>query len=139
MTTTPSANLADIALSIAFVFRSSRPAVGGLWFLIPYINYEIPYFSISFALNILLTLMIVVRLFLLHRRIRNAINAPVRVHGLYRVIVTSLIESCALYSVTLLLFIGLWAARSPIWAIVSSVIPLIQVCDTLYFPDALRY
>ena len=139
MTTTPSADLTDIALSIAFVFRSSRPAVGGLLFPIPYTNYEIPYFSISFALNILLTLMIVIRLFLLHRRIRNAINAPVRVHGLYRVIVTSLIESCALYSVTLVLTIGLWAARSPIWAVFSSVIPLIQVCNRLYFPDVPRY
>ena len=74
--------------------------------------------------------MIVTRLFLLHRNIRNAMNAPVRVNGLYRVIVTSLIESCALYSVTLILLMGSWAARSQIWGVVTIVIPQIQVRTT---------
>ena len=118
-------------VGIKFLYQCSQ-SVGALGFLAPVINYEIPYYSISFTLNVLLTLMIVTRLFLLHRNIRNAMNAPVRVNGLYRVIVTSLIESCAIYTATLVLFIGSWAARSPIWGVVCTVIPLIQVWAPLF-------
>jgi hypothetical protein len=75
--------------------------------------------------------MIVTRLFLLNRNLRKAMNAPVRIKGLYRAIVTSLIESCALYSVAFLLFIGTWAAGSPVWGTFSPSLPEIQVCPAL--------
>ena len=71
-------------------------------------------YSISVALNALLTLMIVTRLFLLRKNLQVAMRAPVRVNGLYKVIVTLLIESCALYAVAFLLYIGTWAANSPL-------------------------
>ena len=77
--------------------------------------------------------MIVTRLFLLHRNIKKALNAPVRVHGLYRVIVTSLIESYALYSVTYALLIGLLATGNPLFGVVLPIFLNVQVCATLGF------
>jgi len=104
--------LASLAIGIEFNYRDSRSAGIG-WVFTDFINFGIPYYSISFALNVLLTPMIVGRLILHSRRIRKVMNAPVKVNGLYKTIVTSLIESCAIYSVTFLLFIGSWAAKSP--------------------------
>ena len=76
------------------------------------INIGIPY-SVSVSLNVLITLMIVGRLILLCREIQNTINAPFRLGGLYKAVVTVLSESSALYAITFLLFIGTWAANNP--------------------------
>ena len=73
-------------------------------------NYElvIPFSTaynwISFSLNFLLTLMIVVRLLLHNRNIRNAIGATSGLGGLYTAVVTMLVESCALYSIAYLIY-----------------------------------
>ena len=70
-----------------------------------------PYFAISVSLNILLTLTIVVRLVLHGRDIRAATGAPSRFSGLYKTVVTMLIECSALYTVTSLLVIGTTTAN----------------------------
>ena len=56
----------------------------------------LPYFSISLSLNVLLTLMIVIRLILHTRNIRAAMGIAGS-GRLSKAIVTMLIESCALY------------------------------------------
>ena len=71
----------------------------------------IPYFSISVSLNVLLTLMIIIRL-VLHNRSARAVMGGTESGGMYKAIVTMLIESCALYAVNSLLFIGLWGAQN---------------------------
>jgi hypothetical protein len=76
------------------------------------IDFSIPYGSVSVALNILLTLMIVIRLILHGRKVRAAMGAPAGISGLYKTVVTLLIESSALYAVNTLLLIGLWVADS---------------------------
>ena len=134
---THSANPTYTASGITSIYQSSRP-ISTLRCLAFVIDYEVPYFSISSALNILLTLMIVTRLFLLHRNVKRAMNAPVRVNGLYRVIVTSLIESCAIYSATLVLFIGLLATSSPFFGVVLPIFLNVQVCVASSFPGALQ-
>ena len=70
-------------------------------------RFGIPYLSFSVSLNILLTLMIVIRLVLHSRDMRAATGSPVGISGLYKAICTMLIESCALFSVSSLLVIGL--------------------------------
>ena len=65
----------------------------------------IPYLSISVSLNVLLTLMIVIRLVLHGRNVRTATGSPAGIGGLYNTIATMLIESSALYAVTSLLVI----------------------------------
>ena len=81
----------------------------------------IPYFLISLLLNILLTLMIIVRLALHHRQIQNAMGT--RASGrLYTTIITILVESCALYAFTFLLLIVMWFptwGSRTFWSIVN--------------------
>jgi len=102
------ANGVDIAMGVMFIYQTSQPN-SSIWNSVA-INFGLPYFSISISLNVLLTLMIVVRLALHSRNIRSAMGAPVGISGLYKAIVTMLIESSALYAVNSLLFIGPWAA-----------------------------
>ena len=71
----------------------------------------IPYFSISVSLNILLTLKIVIRL-ILHTRSVRAVMGKTESGGMCKAIVMMLTESCALYAVNSLLFIGLWGAQN---------------------------
>lgn len=75
------------------------------------LHFGLPYLSISISLNVLLTLMIVVRLVLHSRSIRAAMGTSSGIGSLYRATVAMLIESSALYAVSSLLVIGLWVAR----------------------------
>ena len=63
------------------------------------------YLSISLLLNVLLTLMIIIRL-TLHARNTRAVLGITGSGGMYKAIVTMLVESCALYTVSSLLVIG---------------------------------
>lgn len=114
--------LASISLGVVIVYQSAHPDWDPLPILIGY-----PYFSVSVALDVLLTLMIVVRLILHDRGIRNATGAPANASRLYKTIITMLVESCALYSVTSLLFIGPWAANNNASNIFLPVLGEIQV------------
>lgn len=100
----------DIAVGIALVYYQATHPSCTIWRSTK-INVGIPY-SISVSLDVLLTLMIVVRLVLLSREIRKAMNAPFRISGLYKAVITILGESSALYAVTFLLWIGTWAANN---------------------------
>jgi len=73
-------------------------------------NFTLPYLSVSVSLNVLLTLMIVIRLVLHERNIRAALGYSTGTSRLYKTVATMLIESSALYAVSSLLLIGLWAA-----------------------------
>ena len=88
-------------------------------------NVGIPYFSISIAINVLLTLMIATRLILHSRNTRNALGTPSGASGLYEAIVAVLIESCALYSVNSLMYIILWTTGS--WVTVTFLTFLTQI------------
>jgi hypothetical protein len=98
-----------LAMGIFFIYKTSQPdSISNSLAS----NTGIPYFSISISLNILLTLMIVVRLLLHSRNIRNALGARAGAGGIYNAVVTMLIESSALYAVSSILFIGPWGANS---------------------------
>ena len=125
-----SANVTDVAMGIAFSCQVSRWS-GFMESLAA--NVGIPYFSISISLNVLLTLMISGRLILHSRNIRNALGAPAGVTGLCKAIVTTLIESCALYAVCSLLFIASWAAKNWVAYFFLPILAQIQVRGVLFF------
>ena len=120
------------ATGIILIYQGSRP---GDLIRISSVQHQfgIPYDSISFALGVILTFMIVGRLLILSRRIQKAMNAPVKVSRLYKAIVTTLIESYTLYSVAFLLFIGSWASGNPIVAVFFQVWVEVQVRVVLRF------
>ena len=122
---TPSANVAPIAMGIMFIYyEASQPIYPSSVAF----SFNYPYFAISLALNILLTLMIVMRLVLRSRNIRNAMGAPAITTGLYKAALTMLVESSALYAVSFLLFIVPWAADSTVSGIFFPILADIQVC-----------
>ena len=86
----------------------------------------LPYYSILLSLNVLLTFMIVIRIILHARNTRNALGIT-GIGGLCKAVVTMLVESCALYAVSLALVIGPWGARNPITNFFSSILPSTQV------------
>ena len=63
---------------------------------------DVPHYSLSISLNILLTLMIVIRLALHTRNIRTGMGVP-GVGGLYKTIITMLVESSVIYATSSLL------------------------------------
>jgi len=102
--------LGSVAMGITFIYQTSQPDAS-IWSS-DAIDFGIPYFSISLGLNMILTLMIVTRLVLHSRNVRAAMGAPGGASGLYKAIVTMLIESCAIYAVNSLLFVAPWGAGS---------------------------
>ncbi|KAF9646468.1 hypothetical protein BDM02DRAFT_3012112 [Thelephora ganbajun] len=128
--------LASVGMGIMLIYQTSQPN-SSIWNSVA-INFGLPYFSISLSLNILLTLMIVGRLILHSRNIRNAMGVPAGASGLYRAIVTMLIESSALYAVNSLLFVGPWGANSHVADIFLPILAETQVRAFYLPPDAPR-
>ena len=109
------------------VYQMSQP-VSRTWAIV-LLKYSIPWISISVALNVLLTLVIVLRLFLSGRNIRAATGSPAGVGGLYMAIATLLIESCALYAVNSLVLIGLWVTNNDAAGAFLVILSEVQVRD----------
>ena len=125
LTATPTAHIIDTAMGIMLIYQTSQPD-SSIWNTVA-INFGIPYFSISLSLNIILTLLIVARLGMHSKNIRSAMGAPAGASGLYETIITVLIESCALYAVTSLLFVAPWGAKSHVADIFLPILAEIQV------------
>ncbi|KAG7097817.1 hypothetical protein E1B28_005135 [Marasmius oreades] len=94
----------SISTGVLTLYKSSRPG-SNLWAGIA-VNFALPYFVLSVALNIMLTLIISFRL-LWHS---HKYNLSASSNGVYKRIVSMLVESCALYSLFSILFIGTYAA-----------------------------
>ncbi|KAG7097755.1 hypothetical protein E1B28_005076 [Marasmius oreades] len=94
----------SISMGVITLYKSSRPG-SNLWAGIT-VNFGLPYFVLSVALNVMLTLIISFRL-LWHSRKYNLSTSS---SGVYKRIVSMLVESCALYSLFSILFIGTYAA-----------------------------
>ena len=110
------------------VYQAVRPG-GAAWGTGNTYKFRILYFSISVSLNVLLTLMIVVRLVLHARNIRAVMGSPGGIGGLYKTIITMLVESCALYAASSLLFVG--QSRS---AIANTFFPILAETQVCAFP-----
>jgi len=119
-----------IATGIMFLYQCSRPFDSLRHYLF---NFGISYYSIAVALNVLLTLMVVVRLFLHNRKVRSALGTQNASSGLYNAIIVMLVESCALYTVTFLLYVGLAAARNTAANVFFPILIQVQVRDVSTF------
>lgn len=78
--------------------------------------------------------MIVAKLVLHNRNIRNALGT--QASGLYKAVITVLIESSAIYAITSLLFFGPWVAKNNASDIFLPILAQAQV--RFYFPGAPR-
>ena len=105
------ADTIDLAMGIVILVYQSSGVINYVSILT---RFGVPYFSILISLNVLITLMIVIRLVLHCRDIRATLGVPGGFSGLYKTIITMLVESCALITVSLLLVIGLLGAANPV-------------------------
>ena len=111
-------NVVGVGMGVLLIYQSSK-VVSVVWS-------ALPWFTISLSLNIILTLMIVIRLILHTRAIRTAMGGS-GIGGLSKAIVTMLIESCALYAVSSVLVIGPWSATATFGNTFLAILPEIQV------------
>ena len=113
-------------MGFVLLYQTSQPG-SSIWDPSAII-FDLPYFSISLSLNILLTSMIVVRLLVHRRNIVKAAGVSAGAGRLYDVIITVLIESSALYAASSLLFVGLWGgARNHVGNIFLPALAEVQV------------
>lgn len=91
------------------LYRSSRPGAH-LWTKTT-VDFGVPYFSLSVALNVLITMMISIRLLMFRHSLRKALG-PQAMSVPYASIAAMLIESSALYAGISLIFIGGYGAKS---------------------------
>jgi len=92
------------------------------------------YISLSLALNVLLTSMIVVRLILHSRKVRAAMGTSVGIGGLYKSIATMLVESSALFTVSSILVLGTWVATSAASAAANVFVRILAETQVRVFP-----
>ena len=100
----------------------------GSWIAQATVGASVAYTSISASLNILLTLMIVIRLVFRGRSMRATTGSSAGLSGLYKIMAAMFIESSALYAGTSVLTIGLWATKSGVSNAFAPVVCIIQVC-----------
>lgn len=113
-------------LSLFLIVELSQPGIT-LWSKIS-INLAIPYWSISIALNVIITTYIAARLLYMRHRIRRVVPDC----GVEYVSLTAmLVESAALYTVNGLFFLISFAVNSPIQNLALPLLGQSQVCTLL--------
>lgn len=119
-------------MGVLLIYKTMQPG-SGIKNPSSVFKFGVPYFSISVSLNVILTLVIVVRLVLHIRNIRRAIGAAAGGSRSYKTIVTMLVESSAIYFVSSLLYTGPWSIRSHFSDIVFPILVQAQVRAFLFF------
>ncbi|KAJ7753630.1 hypothetical protein DFH07DRAFT_510194 [Mycena maculata] len=104
--------LASIAMSIMVLFQSSRPNAN-LWTTLT-VNFGIPYYTLSAALNVLITIMITTRLLLYRRSLRNTLGREQAMSVPFASVASMLVESSLLYAVTSILFLVPYGLKSDV-------------------------
>ena len=92
-----------------------------------YVRWGDAYYSIALSLNVLLTLMLITRLVLHSKNIRSVMGTQDGASGLYKTIITMLVESGALYAASFVSLVGPWASQSIIKYTTFQIFPAIQV------------
>jgi hypothetical protein len=100
--------IASSILSAFTVFQSAQPGQG--LFASTTVQFAVPYFSLSIALNATMTLAIVIRLIYMRQRLSAALSAT---HAkMYTSVAAFFIESNAAYTIVGLIFIISYARNS---------------------------
>jgi hypothetical protein len=112
------------ALSVVWLIQLSAPT-SSAWNKFNGINFTAPYFYMSLALNISITIAICARLFFFRRRIASALGPNHGTH--YTSVAAMLAESSFLYSAFSLLFLIPFALNNPIQNAFLQLLTEIQV------------
>ena len=124
--TTP-ANVTDAVTGILVTYHQAAEPLDNV------IDFGIPFFAISLSLNVLLTSMIVIRLVRHMKDIQGAIGPLFKPNRLYGIVITILVESCALYVVSFVLYIGPWGAGDGAQLIFFPILTQVQVRNIRFY------
>lgn len=118
-------------MTILALFQSAKPGAS-LWVKTA-INVYIPYWSLGIANNVFMTLLIVLRMLVMRKKISRVLNA--KDLGVYLSISAMLIESAALYSLFGIVYIILFARNSPVQFPINGILDQVAVSysDQLFF------
>ncbi|KAJ7077413.1 hypothetical protein B0H15DRAFT_562964 [Mycena belliarum] len=117
------------SLTMGIIFGIETTSADGL-FGSTTASFGIPYFAISLSLNIILTLLIVGRIWY-HQRSLKALFGNDHTHARpYQLLLTMFIESAALFSIISILLLVTFALGNPINQIWLGVAPAIQLVST---------
>jgi hypothetical protein len=116
-------------MGIGFMYQTSIP-IGDL---AASYSFGYPYYSISLSLNVLITFIIVIRLVLHSKNVQNVMGAPTGNNNIYKAVIVILIESCAPYAISYLLFFVPWACGSAVANIFFPLLAEVQVCAAAAF------
>ena len=130
-----STNTINAALGVVFIHESVVTPWEGPVFLDVFFSYNF----VALSLNVLLTLMIIVRIMLHRRNIINAMGTSAGVSGLYTTVITMLVESCAPYTIAYLLYLVPMATGSDITFVFTLVLGSLQVRTVFALPLGHRY
>jgi hypothetical protein len=122
-----------MGITLAYL-AASGPETAALTFFSDKIT--LSYLMVSLLLNILLTLMIVARLFAHSRNVRRGMGASADGSGLYKSIISILIESCALYAGFFLVYIVTSALKGDGQYISGLFQPILAGTQVRAVPDA---
>ena len=117
------------AMGLMTLYKTSRPD-SSLFSGIT-VSFGLPYFTISVALNVLLTVIIAWRLLLHSRNFEKLVGSTSAITSLCRSIVTMLIESSALYAIVSLCFIVPYAMSNYVSAIFLPMLSRVQIIAPL--------
>ena len=116
-------------MGIMTLYKTSRPD-SSLFSGIT-VSFGLPYFTISVALNVLLTIIIAWRLLLHNRELRRATGSSSGISQIYKSIITMLIESSALYATVSICFIIPYSISSYTSAVFLSMLSRVQIIAPL--------
>ena len=114
----------NTALGTIFIYESARP-IGILSSTPGITDFGTPAYSISLSLNILLTTMIIVRIVIHDSDFREKTGKSSR---LVKAVVAMLVESCALYTLSFVLYFGPWIAHNSLANLFFTSFVAVQVC-----------
>ncbi|PPR03792.1 hypothetical protein CVT24_007472 [Panaeolus cyanescens] len=102
--------MGSFALGTIWTLQSSKPGLS-LYSAVP-VAFGTAYYMVSLSVNIVLTILITIRLYLYRRRVNKTLNPDYGTH--YFSLATIIIESAASYSICALMFIVTYAVGHPI-------------------------
>ena len=126
----------DTATGIISIYVGALPVSPRV---LPYLRWGDAYYSTAVSLNVLLTLMLITRLVLHSKNIQRAMGYQDGASGLYKQIITMLVESGALYTASLVLLVGSLAAPNGptvVENITFQILPEVQVRSVFPLPGA---
>lgn len=118
------ADMSSIALGTIWTLQSTMP---GLSMYAPNpLAWGTSYYAVSLGINILLTILIIVRLLMYRRTVMATLPAEHAKH--YVSLATVIVESAALYSVAAVLFLITYAVNNPSNQVFLGIASAAQVC-----------